>query len=117
MNKELLYDLEYKVNELRNQCLNYVRYAEVLTLKEVLDLGFNDTYIFNETLEQYVSLGYKEIGENGAYYSSDLGYLTEEQLKCNVKYKYHELNDDNYIDITLELVNKENEELFIKKEC
>lgn len=117
MNKELLYDLEYKVNELRKQYLSELEYNESITLKEVLDLGFNNAYMFNETLEQYISLGYKELGENGAYYSSDLGYLTEEQLSCLMKYKYNEINDDNYTKITLELVNKENEELFIVKEC
>ena len=47
---KLLYQLEYEVAELRKQYLNYIEYDykddnKKLTLREVLDLGFNNTYI------------------------------------------------------------------------
>ena len=115
-NKELLYELEYKVNELRRQYLSEVEYNE-LTIKEVLDLGFNNTNIIIN--EETYNLGYKwkmidlkTNEEKIGYETADFGVLTNKQLSCKVKYCYTELVDVGYTDLYVELVNEEDEKLF-----
>ena len=66
-NKKLLYQLEYEVAELRKRYLNYIDTNEI-TLKEVLDLGFNNTYINLDNIKVGI---YKD--ENGNYVAN--GYF------------------------------------------
>lgn len=116
--RELLYSLEYKVNELREQYIKEVKYAKNLTLREVMSMGFDNNYL--RINGDYIYLGYisyytyndKETIE----YNGDFGELTEEQLNCKVKYYDYETNECNYTDITLELANKEDEKLFTEGE-
>lgn len=92
-NKKLLYQLEYEVAELRTQCLNYVKDEEDLTLKEVLDLGFNNTYIYtDETLNRKVGI-YKD-DENE--YVANGYFITKNDELLNAKVKYVE--DETYTD-------------------
>lgn len=92
-NKKLLYQLEYEVAELRTQCLNYVEDEEDLTLKEVLDLGFNNTYIYiDETLNRKVGI-YKD-DENE--YVANGYFITKNDELLNAKVKYVE--DETYTD-------------------
>ena len=92
-NKKLLYQLEYEVAELRTQCLNYVKDEEDLTLKEVLDLGFNNTYIYtDEILNRKVGI-YKD-DENE--YVANGYFITKNDELLNAKVKYVE--DETYTD-------------------
>lgn len=92
-NKKLLYQLEYEVAELRKQYLNYVKDDEYLTLKEVLDLGFNNTYIYtDEILNRKVGI-YKD-DENE--YVANGYFITKNDELLNAKVKYVE--DETYTD-------------------
>lgn len=117
-NKELLYELELKVNELRETQLRKIKYYDI-SVKELLDLGFNN--IFIKLDGKWFNLGYKEFDkdfETGVktynYYSEDFE-LNEEQLNVKVHYYNGELNDYNYLDVSVVLVNEEDKKLFIKE--
>lgn len=90
-NKKLLYQLEYEVAELRKQYLNYIDTDEI-TLKEVLDLGFNNTYIYTDELENTKVGIYKD--DNGDYIANGY-FLTDDEL-LNAKVIYDE--DETYTD-------------------
>lgn len=112
---ELLYDLEYKVNEMRKERLSAIQYEE-MSVKDLLDLGFDSSLI--EIEGKWYDLGYKwhlRSGEFG-YESTDFGELNEKQLNCMVKYVDDEINDYNYQQVSVELVNKEDSKYFIGEE-
>ena len=97
-NKKLLYQLEYEVAELRKQYLNHIDSDyrddnEKLTLKEVLDLGFNNTYINLEDIRVGI---YKD--ENGDYVANGYFLTDDELLNANVKYIENETYTDYYGD-------------------
>lgn len=104
---KLLWELEYEVNELRKRQLDVVRYEE-LTIKELLDLGFNNTY--TKINDAWYQLGYKD--EENKYYSDDFGYLNKKQLDCKVKYWNHDLGDYNYLEVSVILENEKDFKLF-----
>lgn len=85
-NKKLLYQLEYEVAELRKRYLNYIDTNEI-TLKEVLDLGFNNTYINLDNIRVGI---YKD--ENGYYVANGYFLINDELLNANVKY----IKDETY---------------------
>lgn len=87
-NKKLLYQLEYEVAELRKRYLNYIDTNEI-TLKEVLDLGFNNTYINLDNIKVGI---YKD--ENGNYVANGYFLTNNELLNANVKY----IKDETYTD-------------------
>ena len=97
-NKKLLYQLEYEVAELRKQYLSHIDSDyrdenEELTLKEVLDLGFNNTYINLEDIRVGI---YKD--ENGDYVANGYFLTDDELLNANVKYIENETYTDYYGD-------------------
>jgi len=111
-NKKLLYQLEYEVAELRKQYLNYIDTDEI-TLKEVLDLGFNNTYIYtDETLNRKVGI-YKD--DENEYVAN--GYFitkNDELLNAKVKYVEDETYTDyygDYVEVYVEFEDKKYNEL------
>jgi len=116
-NKKLLYQLEYEVAELRKQYLNYIDSDyrdddEKLTLREVLDLGFNNTYIYtDETINRKVGI-YKD-NEN-EYVANGYFIKDDELLNAEVKYVENETYTDyygDYIEIYVEFVDKKYNDL------
>lgn len=116
-NKKLLYQLEYEVAELRKQYLNYIDSDyrdddEKLTLREVLDLGFNNTYIYtDETTNRKVGI-YKD-NEN-EYVANGYFIKDDELLNAEVKYVENETYTDyygDYIEIYVEFVDKKYNDL------
>lgn len=85
-NKKLLYQLEYEVAELRKRYLNYID-TNKITLKEVLDLGFNNTYINLDNIRVGI---YKD--KNGYYVANGYFLINDELLNANVKY----IKDETY---------------------
>ena len=117
MENELLYDLEYKVNEMRKTRLSEIKYEE-MSVKDFLDLGFNNSYIIINS--KWFNLGYKwKICKDYGYESSDFGELNKEQLNVMIKYNDYEVNDNDYnsyIEVSVALVNEEDSKYFIGKE-
>ena len=110
---KLLYQLEYEVAELRKQYLNYIKDDKDLTLKEVLDLGFNNTYIYtDEILNKKVGI-YKD--DENEYVAN--GYFitkNDELLNAKVKYMEDETYTDyygDYVEVYVEFVDKKNNTL------
>ena len=113
MNNELLYNLEYKVAELRKQYLNYIDTDEKLTLKEVLDLGFNNTYIYTDETSN-IKVGIYKDNENE--YVANGYFITnnDELLNAEVKYVENETYTDyygDYVEIYVEFVDKKYNDL------
>ena len=111
---KLLYQLEYEVAELRKQYLNYMGYDykddnEKLTLREVLDLGFNNTYINLDNIRVGI---YKD--NNGDYIANGYFLTDDELLNAEIKYIENETYTDNYgdyIEIYVEFVDEKNNTL------
>lgn len=81
---KMLYNLEYEVAEIRKQYIDLVKY-DSLTLKEVLDLGFNNVHIDNISI-------YKD--NNGDYVAKGNFLTDKDLLSAKIKYDY----DDTYYD-------------------
>lgn len=83
---EMLYNLEYEVAKLRKQYIDLVEY-DSLTLKEVLDLGFNNVYIDDIGI-------YKD---NKGNYVAKRNFITDEDLlSAKIKYDYNDTYYDEY---------------------
>ena len=109
---DLVYELEYEVSELRRKRLNVIKNRDI-TIKELLDLGFNNSYL--RINEEWFNLGYKWFDckkENFGYESGDFGELNEQQLNCVVHFISSELDDDNCMCINVELKDKEDIKYF-----
>lgn len=107
-NKKLLYQLEYEVAELRKQYLNYID-TDKITLKEVLDLGFNNTYINLDNIRVGI---FKD--ENGDYVANGYFLTDDKLLNANVKYIEDETYTDyygDYVEIYVEFVDKKYNDL------
>jgi len=104
-----LYQLEYEVAELRKKCLNridnsYDKYE--ITLKEVLDAGFNNVFIKNLlSTKKYVGM-YKDLENKyvvGNYYLKDKNILN-----ANVIFVDYEITEDyygNYLNVYCKFVD------------
>ena len=119
MENDLLYNLEYQVNEKRKTRLSQVKH-DTLTIKEFLDLGFNNSGI--NICGKYYNLGFKWFVEDYktkqlvyGYESSDFGELNKEQLDVKIKYVSSYLTDDNYLNVEVKLVNDDDSKYFIKE--
>lgn len=107
-NKKLLYQLEYEVAELRKQYLNYID-TDKITLKEVLDLGFNNTYINLDNIRVGI---FKD--ENGDYVANGYFLTDDELLNANIKYIEDETYTDyygDYVEVYVEFVDKKYNDL------
>ena len=114
MEEKLLYELEYQVNELREQKLKQIEYNN-MNVKDLLDLGFDSTFI--RINKQWYNLGYKwKSYDKKGYESSDFGELNEKQLNCMIKYVSEEISDYNYQQVSVELVNKKDSKYFLGEE-
>lgn len=102
-----LYELEYEIGNLRKQYLSKVKNDD-LTLKQILDLGFNK-------IELYGFVLYKD---NENKYLIDNYYLTDENI-LNKKVIYFDsdvnyIYDDDlydYLEIKIGFINKDDENL------
>ena len=87
-NMDLLYNVELQVAELRESLISQLEY-ENLSLREVLDLGFNNTFINGIGM-------YKD--ENDEYIAKGYFIRDDELLNAEVEYIENEIKDDNFGD-------------------
>lgn len=109
---DLVYELEYEVAELRRKRLNVIKNRD-MTIKEFLDLGFNNSNI--KINEEWFNLGYKWFDskkEHFGYESGDFGELNKQQLNCVIHFISNELDDNNCMCVNVELKNKEDIKYF-----
>lgn len=109
---KLLYELEYNVNELREQQLNKIEY-NIMSVRDLLDLGFDNCFIKIE--DNWFNLGYKWYNmqhKMWGYESNDFGELKKEQLNSLVKFVDSEISDYNYLQVSVELVNEKDKKYF-----
>lgn len=102
-----LYELEYKIGNLRKQYLSQVKNDD-LTLKQILDLGFNKIQLYGFTLykdneDEYLIDNYYLRDENILnkkiiYIDSDVNYIYEDDLY-------------DYLEIKIDFVNKDDRNL------
>ena len=83
---KMLYNLEWEVAEIRKQYINMVEY-DSLTLKEILDLGFNNVYIDNIGI-------FKD--NNGNYVANGYFLTDKDLLSAKIKYDYNDTYYDEY---------------------
>lgn len=108
MKNNLLWKLEEDFKETKRNYINKLMY-EKTTVKELLDMGFNNNYIcFN--MDSY-NLGFKDL--NGDYYSDDFE-LNDEQLSCEVVLDETDEDSDCYTIIYVKLKNEKDKKYFIK---
>lgn len=103
---ELLWKLQYNfITEFEKRC-NKI-YDNDLTVRELLDLGFNNNYLIlsNEKFKRF-ELGYKD--EDGTYSNE----LTDEQMNTIVEYYRDSLDYDDYVIMLVKCKNIDDEKLF-----
>ena len=112
MNK-LFYEVENEYFTLRG---DYLDYENIMTLKEFLDIGFYNSYIF---FDKRYEVGYKYndylSGVLETKYSSDFS-LNEKQLNCKVQIEDWDYDNDNFTIVYLKLVNESDKKYFINEE-
>lgn len=89
MQNKLLYELEYKVGELRRRIIRDID-TDKLTLKQVLDFGLDK--VFLNGYELYIDA----VNKDNIGYIIDGYYLTDEEL-LNAVVQYE--NDEIYVDL------------------
>jgi hypothetical protein len=97
-----LYNIEYELGQLREELLSMVE-EEDLTLREVLDLGFNNVYINNINMykdneDEYRIVRYRIINKElldakVKYVDYELGDLFESHLEIYCKFEDEKYND------------------------
>ena len=105
MENKLLYQYEYEVKQKREAAINKVK-DNILSLKEVLDIGFNNVYIENK----YNNHHYNLFKDSENKYTIDNYYLEDEDiLDAKVKYDYTDLYEDNgwghFVELGVEFYN------------
>lgn len=125
MNNKLFYEIENEYLELRDNLINrfinrYNDSSDHITLKEFLDLGFNNCYIWLNTCKNDIAilcrynLGYKDL--DNSYYSEDFS-LNEKQLNCKIgNITDYDKDSDGYTIVYINLNNKEDIVKFIDKD-
>lgn len=114
---KLLYELESEYLEKYNDCI-YMVENEDLTVRELLDLGFNNNYV--RIGDKKYNLGYALTSRcqevEGVEYKSEDFDLTDKQLDCEIaKGGSLDTDWDDFTTITVRLKNKEDEKYFIVK--
>ena len=105
-NKKLLWELQKEYLDRLEDCYDYAKYNEI-TLKELLDLGFNNNYLLKEEDYTYrFKLGWVDFDRQ---YSKK---FTEEQLNVKVQLKDYDFDGDGYVIAYIYLVNEEDYKLF-----
>lgn len=97
-----LYNIEYELGQLREELLSLVE-NEDLTLREILDLGFNNVYINNINMykdneDEYRVIRFKIINKElldakVKYVDYELGDLFESHLEIYCKFEDDKYND------------------------
>lgn len=97
-----LYNIEYELGQLREELLSMVE-EEDLTLREVLDLGFNNVYInginmYKDMEDEYRVIRFKIVNKElldakVKYVDYELGDLFESHLEIYCKFEDDKYND------------------------
>lgn len=97
-----LYNIEYELGQLREELFSLVE-NEDLTLREVLDLGFNNVYINNINMykdneDEYRVIRFKIVNKElldakVKYVDYELGDLFESHLEIYCKFEDDKYND------------------------
>ncbi len=113
--KDLLYNIEGQYRDKLQHCLEAIE--EPITVKEFLDLGFNNSYIY---LDGTYNLGYKyyDYDYNTSQYLDTTSYssdfsLNESQLNTFVIYSDMEHDSDGFRVVYVKLVNENDINKFI----
>lgn len=101
-----LYELEYEVAKLRKEYLDKVQNEE-LTLKEVLDLGFNKVMLNNCELYKDNENEYLTCG----YYLDDENILNKKVVYLDNDLIYYWENDTYYLEIKVDFINEKDKTL------
>ena len=113
MKNKLFYEVENEYNTKRQNLLDL---DNEIYLKDFLDIGFNNSYIYIDNKRYEVGYKYNEYLSNiyKSNYSSDFS-LNDKQLKCLVKITDYDYDYDNYTIVYVKLVNESDKEYFIKE--
>ena len=116
--KDLLYNIEGQYRDKLQHCLEVIK--EPITVKEFLDLGFNNSYIYLDGTYNLGNLGYKyyDYDYNTSQYLDTTSYssdfsLNESQLNTLVIYSDMEHDSDGFIIVYVKLVNENDINKFI----
>jgi hypothetical protein len=105
MNK-LLYELEQEFKDTRRDYVNKVIHED-LTIRQLLDLGFNMNYLSTKELGT-LGIGFKS---EDNYWEEDIK-LTEEVLNCKIDFVDLQHDSDCYSIIFVRLKNEEDIKYF-----
>ena len=107
MENKLLWKLQQDFEDCLQSCVRKAKYGDI-TIKELLDLGFNNNYLKIENKRLW--LGWKNIDtETFNQYEED---LTEEQMNTKIVLSYCGEDGNGYICSVVKLKNEEDSELF-----
>lgn len=106
MNK-LLYELEQEFKDTRRNYVDKVIYED-LTIKQLLDLGFNMNYLYTKELGT-LGIGFKY--KDNSYYEEDIK-LTKDVLNCKIKFEDLQHDSSCYSIIFVSLKNEEDIKYF-----
>lgn len=109
MNK-LLYELEQEFKDTRRDYVNKVIHED-LTIKELLDLGFNNSYLYTKKLGT-LALGFKYYNCEKELYCREDVELTEQVLNCKIVFEDLQHDSDCYSIIFVRLKNEEDIKYF-----
>lgn len=105
MNK-LLYELEQEFKDTRRDYVNKVIHED-LTIRQLLDLGFNMNYLYTKELGT-LGIGFKS---EDNYWEEDIE-LTKDVLNCKIKFEDLQHDSDCYSIIFVRLKNEEDIKYF-----
>jgi len=112
--EKLLWQKEQDFKYALERALNKAKYDNI-TIKELLELGFNNNYLKLQGEIMKIGLGF--IDENGEY----CGELTKKQLNVKVYMKENfgwledeDIDGDGYHIAVVYCINKEDEKLFME---
>ena len=104
--KKLLWELESEFKEELQNRSDIAKYDDI-TLKEMLDLGFNNNYLVRKNDYSYrKQLGYVDSTRQYSY------NFTEEQLNVRIVLKEYDFDSDGYTIAKVYLANEEDYKLF-----
>lgn len=104
----LIYELEAELQERKD-----ILYSEdAMTIKDFLDLGFNNSYIY--LYNKKYNLGYKTYYIKSLYKSEDFS-LNEKQLQCKIKIVDNGEDLDGFTIVYVRLVNEDDTKYFLNE--
>lgn len=107
MENKLLWKLQQDFEDCLQSYVRKAKYGDI-TIKELLDLGFNNNYL--KIGNKHLCLGWKNIDtETFNQYEED---LTEEQLKTKIILVDYNKDGDGYVIAIVKLKDESNSKLF-----